>query len=256
MREYLAHDLDPRLAQRLAGQSHLPSLRRNDLGSYQPERRSGAGTSMLLSGSSSLAALTSETSVSTASISSSLGVRSLAPRMLVSPVVGDGPLVIPQISHPLQLECPFNFRFCLLTFNNFDDWWEHSLTHFGKPGPPNSSRCCFCDMEFDAATGLECWQKRMEHVELHHQIGARLAHARPDFKMFEYLWNKRLITSAEYKDLKGNGNRNEAARSWHSPPLSPVDDHGRSLPSPSEAVTCTNTNRERGRERQRRPRRP
>lgn len=228
MQDYLAHDQESRLAQRLAGQSYLC---RDHLGSYQPDRHSDAGTSMLLSGNPSLAALTSAASLSTRSISSSIGIRAIGKqRILELAGTGDDLLVIPPISQRLQLECPFSFLDCLRSFGNFEDWWEHSLTHFGQWGPPSSSRCCFCDMQFSAATGRECWKKRMEHVTVHHKLGDRLAHARPDFGMFKYLWDKKLISSAEYKDLQGNGHRG--------------DDHDRSQSSLPAAVTSTNTNRE------------
>lgn len=44
----------------------------------------------------------------------------------------------------------------------------------------------------------------MQHVQLHHQLGYRLAIARPDFELFEYLYNEHLIDDATYKDLKGH----------------------------------------------------
>ncbi|KAL9123259.1 MAG: hypothetical protein Q9187_000167 [Circinaria calcarea] len=242
IQDYLAHSQDPIIAQRQAEQSQLPNFRRDQL-----VRPSGAGTSMMLSGNSSLAALTSEPSLSTTSLSSSIGIRSLGvPRLLES---HSGALVIPPINPRTQFECPFSFQFCLLIFTDFDEWFRHSLKHFHQAGPPTFSKCGFCDMQFRDTTGLECWKARMDHVALHHQLGAKLAHARPDFELFRYLWNRKLIDPAEYKSLLGHGHRGEDSRSCDSPPLSPVDDHQ------STAVTYTNTNDERRRRRDRRPRR-
>ena len=247
IQDYLAHSQDPIIAQRLAERSQLPNFHRDQL-----VRRSGAGTSMMLSGNSSLAALTFEPSVSstsTTSLSSSIGIRSLGvPRLLECRGGINGPLEIPSINPRTQFECPFSFQFCLLIFTDFDEWFRHSLKHFYQAGPPTSSKCGFCDMQFRDTTGLECWKARMEHVALHHRVGARLAHARPDFELFRYLWSKKLIDPAEYKSLLGNGHRGEDSRSCDSPPLSPVDDNE------SMAVTYTHTNNERRRKRDRKPR--
>lgn len=41
----------------------------------------------------------------------------------------------------------------------------------------------------------------MEHVAWHHLAGQNLSHARPDYKLFRYLWEERIISSAEYREL-------------------------------------------------------
>ena len=65
----------------------------------------------------------------------------------------------------------------------------------------------------------------MQHVSLHHCLGHGLRHARPDFALFKYLYNHRLISDAEYRDLKGNSRdrtqRAAAAASYPTPPTSP-----------------------------------
>ncbi len=55
----------------------------------------------------------------------------------------------------------------------------------------------------------------MKHVAYHHRLNDKLAHARPDFELYTYLWNNRLIINAEYRNLKGNNeNRSQAARAY------------------------------------------
>ena len=64
----------------------------------------------------------------------------------------------------------------------------------------------------------------MHHVCLHHCLGHHLGHARPDFALFKYLFDNRLISDAEYRDLKGNSEnriKRAAAASYPTPPTSP-----------------------------------
>lgn len=103
-------------------------------------------------------------------------------------------------------------------------WVKHSMTHFRHVGPPDSNKCCFCDEPFKSMPGLSSWAQRMEHVAYHHLLGCRLAHGRPDFELYNYLWNNRLISDADYRDLKGNNDeRSQAAQAYPSPPESPEE---------------------------------
>ena len=249
IRRFLKGKSDTRNTRLLAGQTYLSNTTGYQTWFYNMSQHQKSSTSMLLSGTDSLAALTSEPSVSTTSLSSSIGIRSLGvPRLLESPGGINGALEISSINPRTQFECPFSFQFCLLIFNDFDEWFRHSLKHFHQAGPPTFSKCGFCDMQFSTTKGLECWKARMEHVALHHRVGARLAHARPDFELFKYLWSKKLIDSADYKSLLGHVHRGEHSRFCDSPSISPVDDHE------STAVTYTCVNNESRRKRDRKPR--
>lgn len=226
---YLQDQSDP-VSQRLASRSTLPgsSLYRNQ--GYHGAPRDDNRTSMMVSGSDrtrdsstqDLAALTWASTLSTSeSIPTSVGARGTEPRHLLE--VGPGNVLS---IHPLQaqsiLECPFNFLNCLLTFSSLYDWFLHSLEHFENVGPSTSNSCCFCDQTFNFPNGTQSWGERMQHVASHHQLGHRLASARPSFQLYEYLWNNRLISSAVYKDLRGNSqNRARAAAAYPSPPASP-----------------------------------
>ena len=225
LRAYLDDESDSVLPRRQAESSRLVRITQN----YPPRQSGSAGTSMLHSGNSSLAALTfdSNTTRTTSSVSSSIVIRDMeGQRQNILDWNGgpDDPLQIPPINSQPLFECPFNYLDCFLGFVDVNEWFCHSLQHFGRHGPPNFSKCGFCDAEFRAVTGMECWRERMAHVELHYyQPRCRLAHARPDFKMFEYLWNKHLIPVEVYKDLLGKSN-NRANQAYLSSPClsSPV----------------------------------
>lgn len=192
-----------------------------------------------------LAALTTSPSLATSeSLPSSVGIRQLeiANSRLLAEGEG-GVLVVHPVRAEGNLECPFNLLFCLQTFSNVEEWVQHSMTHFRGVAPPDSNQCCFCDAKFVSSNAISSWAKRMVHVAYHHQCGCRLAAARPDFELYTYLWNKRLITDGEHRDIKGNHeDRARAARAYPSPPESPEE---------PRAYTDTYSNSRRRRERQR-----
>ena len=62
----------------------------------------------------------------------------------------------------------------------------------------------------------------MNHIFLHHRLGHRLSHSRPDLQLYTYLWKARLISDTVYSHIEGNsddGSRPIAAN--HSMPVSP-----------------------------------
>ena len=235
LQAYLDDPSDSRLPRRQAETSRLVRITQD----FRPYQSESAGTSMLLSGNSSLAALTfdSSTTRTTSSVSSSIVIRDIEGQrsnLLEWNGGPDDPLTVPPSNAQPQFECPFNFLDCVLVFVDIDEWFGHSMEHFERHDPPKSSRCGFCDAEFRAVTGIACWIKRMEHVAMHYyQPRYRLAHARPDFELFEYLWSKRLIPAEVYKDLLGNSNT-RANQAYHSS---------------SSAVTLTHDDRRDRRER-------
>lgn len=203
---------DPGLQRRLATQSRLPNSNLHKANDYHGLPKDSIGTSMLLSGSDhtrtntslDLAALTRTSSLSNPeSVPSSMGARQLANLRIFDEGPG-GELLIPQLRTPQILECPFNLLFCFMAFSSLDEWINHSLSHFKNISPSTSNICCFCEAIFRRPSGMSSWKDRMHHVALHHQLGHKLAHAQPDFELFTYLWNNRLISDTDYKDLKGN----------------------------------------------------
>jgi len=204
LERYLDDRNDSRLARQVALQSSIRNTR--------PNHTPAPGTSMMMSGASSLAALTNTSSArSPSSISSS---RAIPSRTLELDT--HGALQIAPLRPPI-FECPFNFLSCRRTFTRYDEWYHHSLEHFGLVTPPKSNKCCFCDKVFRTNDGNLSWRHRMEEIATHHQLGHTLAHARPDFDLFLYLWQNRIIDNGLYKELMGRSRQN----AYPTPPVSP-----------------------------------
>ena len=245
IQDYLADEEDSRLSRRLAGESTLvPLVIHHTAGIQGPFSRS-FGTSRLVADSQatttmgSLAALTdAPTMPSSESLSSSIGARQLDHQRILS--LEHDALVIAPPSRPQILECPFDFLFCFLTFSNITDWFKHSLVHFQTPGgynigPPTHSECCFCDYEFQGSP-QQCWQDRMSHVAVHHELSHTLAHARPNFPLYRYLWENGLMSDVDYRQLRGNRDdppvaqdKTDSERAYPSPPQSPHTGRARVL---------------------------
>ena len=247
---YMNDRTDSRLPRVLAAQSSLPASHAPQSFQYRGQPERSYGTSMAVSNNSegtrysSLPALTLATSRPTSSIASSVGVRAADGQQRLLELDHGGVLVVPPLQERRILECPFNLAyFCLMTFSNEEDWIEHSLTHFNTKqravDPPTSNRCCFCEEKFYSPRRFQSWADKMRHVCLHHCLGHRLAHARPDFEIFKYLFDNRLISDAEYRDLKGNSQNRSQRAAYPTPPTSPDTPVG---PPPAIPV-YTETNR-------------
>ncbi len=190
--------VDSFLTQRLRHvEVHGPPSNRND--------RTGSCTALpLLSSQSSY--------VSGLPVSNGMGARALDQGMRLLRQDGTvGNILFPQ--GPI-LECPFHRitrcheRFCV---SNFEAWVTHTKkTHFVKDGrrgriyisPPTLNSCGFCDKKFEDVSGNSSWDNMMSHVKEHHELGHRLAHARIDFLLVEYLWHNSLLNGQQYRDLK------------------------------------------------------
>ena len=244
---------DNPVARRQAAASRLPTIHHSGIpvgGTY-----SAPGTSMLLSGNTSLPAMTTaQTLSSSASASSSTGLRPVQPQRLLVPHIHGG-LRVPPAPHRPIFDCPFDFLSCQRTFSNKADWNTHSRTHFDGIEPPRSINCRFCDQRFQADTGSMCWYQRMEHTAMHHTDGARLAYGRPDFEMHLFCWQTKILSNEDYRDLHGySGGRASTPQPNESPPLSPTSEEG---PGVGQAYSVTHRpgDRRREDERQRQNRR-
>lgn len=202
-RQSVTHDLDRRACYESASQNARTSL--------LPERSE-------FTDDGSLAHLAEGPSAATSkSAPSSEGQIELEQKMRLLATDHDGVLV--STSLPVfrdreqglpKLECPFNFLRCTKSYplQNWNEWFEHSISHFKVEGlrprtafPPTSNQCCFCDMTFENSDGLQSWRERMKHVAWHQHAGHSLSHARPDFKLFRYLWEEGIISSLEYREV-------------------------------------------------------
>ncbi|KAF2800695.1 hypothetical protein K505DRAFT_344967 [Melanomma pulvis-pyrius CBS 109.77] len=142
-----------------------------------------------------------ETSISTGLASRFSGVPLLED---VNGVLERRPNLIRQPAY----ECSFWFLSCSYISYDEDEWRTHCLSHFRGEEPPKSVQCPLCDQfQYTCDNGWTSWTYRMEHVSYHHNIGETLRTSRPDFHLFQHLWQKRLIDDQDLKELKG-GNHN------------------------------------------------
>lgn len=172
-----------------------------------------AGTSLLVSlsgrGSSTgdLPALSLGGSVRSCESITSFGAHEISERPHHRLVQGrpDSPLVLswPLVAQPL-FECPFYFLDCYHSFTDESEWFNHSLTHFGDVGPPSLNECPYCERhygQFTSSIPMESWRVRMMFVAWHLRQGASVGTARPDFFLIEYLWQNKLMTEVQYRNL-------------------------------------------------------
>ncbi|KAF2262404.1 hypothetical protein CC78DRAFT_534898 [Lojkania enalia] len=112
-----------------------------------------------------------------------------------------------QIRTP-AFECSFWFLNCSYISFDREEWKTHCLSHFRGEEPPKSVQCPLCeDFRYVCDNGWTSWNCRMEHIAHHHLQGTTLRASRPDFHLFQHLWQKRLIDDQDLKELKG-GNHN------------------------------------------------
>ena len=232
IQNYLSNTDDSLLPRLFAQQSTLPNAEQYYTHDYHGPPSRSYGTSVMLSGgdhtrnsgTQDLAALTRASSrESPASIQSSMGARQLDNQPLLEPDQA-GALVVGPMQRGRMLECPFNLLYCFESFADTDDraWILHSLTHFGRVDPPKYNRCCFCEAAFESPDGVRSWYDRMKHVFLHHRLGHSLSCARPDFRLYTYLWSQRVINDAIYRDIKGNSaDRHRHVQAFPTAPASP-----------------------------------
>jgi hypothetical protein len=103
------------------------------------------------------------------------------------------------------LECCFWFLRCSYIYYDLDEWVTHCLSHFRGEEPPKTVSCPLCDcFQYTCDNGWKSWNQRMEHIGFHHSLlGETLRASRPDFPLFQHLWQKRLISDQDLKELNG-----------------------------------------------------
>lgn len=136
----------------------------------------------------------------------------LASRFSGVPLLEENNGVLEQRQNDIRspvFECCFWFLNCSYLSLDEEEWRTHCLSHFRGEEPPKSVKCPLCeDFEYTNLDGWHSWDRRMDHVAYHHSVlGETLRTSRPDFHLFQHLWQKRLIDDADLKELKG-GNHN------------------------------------------------
>ena len=262
LHDYIDAIDDPFLPQRFASHVHLPHhAHRHHDPNYRGESPRTIGTSLMVEegdGSHALLPCLSRSieSLASGSTHSSMGARQLAQHFRTLDVGPDNLLVADRRPHAQPvLQCPFAILGCISDFSVFEDWFWHSVEHFdtglSNPAfdgravvmPPTKNRCCFCSKTFFDPNGIRSWCARMYHIAFyHHWIGHSLSHARPDFQLFDYLWETHLIDEIMYREIKGN--TPDQSRLTHGNPSPPTSDRSDSPPAtPPGAVAVLNESR-------------
>ncbi|KAI9718640.1 MAG: hypothetical protein M1828_006648 [Chrysothrix sp. TS-e1954] len=104
-----------------------------------------------------------------------------------------------------RFECSLHFLPCDYASDDVSEWKTHCLWHFHQHEPPKKVSCPLCPFTKSFRSGWEAWETRLNHVALHHSMGYSLASGRPDFELYTYLKNRRLISDAQYRDLTTDG---------------------------------------------------
>ncbi|KAF2231803.1 hypothetical protein EV356DRAFT_437326, partial [Viridothelium virens] len=105
-----------------------------------------------------------------------------------------------------RFPCCFYFLSCPYWSYNINDWKTHCRSHLHWNLPPSKVQCPYCDALGSQrfTNGAEAWEARMHHIADHHIRGARVEQARPDFGLFNYLWQVRVISNAQLHELRQN----------------------------------------------------
>ncbi|KAJ4297474.1 hypothetical protein N0V90_005366 [Kalmusia sp. IMI 367209] len=105
-------------------------------------------------------------------------------------------------------ECAFWFLTCTYISDDMEEWKTHCLSHFKLKQPPTSVQCPLCEFQYTDDDAWRAWGARMDHIAFEHAMqGETLRTSRPDFGLFQHLWQQKLISDQDLKELKG-GNHN------------------------------------------------
>jgi hypothetical protein len=126
------------------------------------------------------------------------------PRQGVQLLVPDGVEVLDHDHPHPTFQCCFWFLNCFFETSDEDEWNTHCQHHFKGARPPRANQCLLCDTQFFELDGTESWKRRMTHMAEHMRNGQTLATSRPDFHLFKYLWQQRIINDIDYQELMGN----------------------------------------------------
>ena len=117
----------------------------------------------------------------------------------------DGVLQVPDISRPhADLICPLQILDCEETFNDVRLWKTHVFAHFRGHPCPETATCFLCERVFDQSPidhPARAWNEMLSHMATEHfrGMGQRLATVRTDFRLMRWMYNRRIITPAQFR---------------------------------------------------------
>jgi len=103
-------------------------------------------------------------------------------------------------------QCCYSFLGCSYASPDLKEWDTHCQYHL-RGNLPKSTRCPFqCEWDVTARTGQEAWSRRWAHIIHDHSTTQRFMPCRkPDPGLLRHLWNCRIISDAELKELREQG---------------------------------------------------
>jgi len=137
-------------------------------------------------------------------LSEGLDVSEPIPIQGVQLLVPDGVEALEEEQPRPTFKCTFWFLNCHEVCANEDEWNTHCIVHFKGAKPPRSNTCPLCEAQFFDIDATESWKKRMTHLAEHMREGRSFALSRPEFPLFKYLWQQRIIGDVDYQELVGN----------------------------------------------------
>ena len=139
----------------------------------------------------------------------------------VGPIDNDGNLVdlaSLAVQPPSGLPCLFSFLDCPQTFLNPVAWHDHSKSHFHGAAPPTCMQCPQSDCAWSVKTvdGEATWAACWTHLVCEHDLPAEsgCVWKRPSTALIQYLYGIRVITSAQYQELRKQGQLGVESRAY------------------------------------------
>jgi hypothetical protein len=114
-----------------------------------------------------------------------------------------GALVVPSTQRSVySYPCIFHFLDCTESFILFEEWRVHVLSHFRGQAAPTEAQCTLCSWNMADSTRDVAWNFMLRHVAIEHfQIGHTLATSRPDFALYKFLFNRKILNEPQFKAL-------------------------------------------------------
>jgi hypothetical protein len=158
-------------------------------------------------------------SMSTSTDSVNTGLASVLGGVNLLDEVDEGILVAPATTVPdTYYVCIFHLLDCQVAFHDVETWRIHMLSHFRGHASPTKAQCPYCPWKTSHAKRDEAWNRMLTHVSTSHSLKAgSVEQARPDFDLFKFLWNRRIISDVQYRTLVTR------AKAWFYKPKSVPD---------------------------------
>jgi hypothetical protein len=109
--------------------------------------------------------------------------------------------------HTSTRRCHFEFLGCDFQSHQQLEWDDHCLAHFDQAEPPRTMYCLRCDAvskRYD--DGWMAWWHKMNH-EMSHRHEKHASDLKPDFYLFQHLWQAKLIDDLDLKELTFGSHR-------------------------------------------------